>query len=393
MKTINKVYLSLATISLLSSSSLSASATLEKFLNDGEINGEVKVQYFDRDNGQKSEGLLSLGLGLYFSSADYNGFKFNVGFQSSHAPFVSDDESTDDLYNKDQNGSGEVLSVFNLSYAHKDSLLEVGRMYLDMPSLFSSNNMMVRESFEAVKFTNKSIPNTKVEAVYVERYQAKSDKNGNIGKFEKEDYQKNSLDDGAYSIVITTKPIENLEIVGSYLDKVDYSNVGFAQVEYSHGIFDFGTQYWYSKRDLDNESAGVITAKAGVKLSNTYLQVAASQSEDNGEHLDFGMNKMTNRLFYPGSPILSLDVLSDTQMYQALARHVINPGTWVMGVYTYQDVNEDSNFKGEYDYMTYGFGHEFKGGFLDKTEFKVLYEEGGKDSDEKELRMYLTHKF
>ena len=103
--------------------------------------------------------------------------------QSAASPVADDDGKA--MFNSSMYGSGTVLSESYIAYSLGKTTAMVGRMYLDTPLVASSGGRVIKESFEGAAIINTDLPNTTLIAGYVQKFQSRTDKKGNTGKFTK----------------------------------------------------------------------------------------------------------------------------------------------------------------------------------------------------------------
>ncbi len=393
-----KVCLSLATLVALSTSAFGASTLAEAFSN-GKVYGDLEINYFNAKRQKGEADLTTLGFSLGYSTEKYNGFQFNAEVQSSHSPWADDDAKA--VFNNDQYGSGEVLSVFNLSYDYQNTHFKVGRMYMDTPLVASGQNRAILESFESAMIVNKDIPNTILTAAYISKVQNRTDWNGDIGSFDSVnvnrvggpngDFQK--MENGAYTIAVKTQPISGLNVQLAYLDEIDLINNGYALANYKiNDMFDVGGQYYYSKEE-NKESANAISGKVGLKLGKAYLFTSVSKVSDGATTLDHGLGNGTDRLMAGTITYSYLSYYPNTTTYSLAGRYNFDKNASIFGKLTKSDNDKTGKDKLELDVQAIEAKYLFTSGFLKDIELRAVYEHVGGDLDLHDLRTYITYRF
>lgn len=218
------------TIALAALSTLGISVqanTLSEALSGGKVSGEIRsitAMASDINTWElgpyRNANSSALGLQLKYSTADYNGFKANVGFQYAHS---LDIENNDDAANpagkwsneneKRITAEGSNLYIANLEYNISKTQLKAGRQAISTPLISVSGVNTLVDTFNAVSVVSKDLNNTEIKAYYIqdwiERYAA-SDKTKTTH------YKKPTL-----SLYVKNTSIPSLMIEGQYLDVQD----------------------------------------------------------------------------------------------------------------------------------------------------------------------------
>jgi len=291
-----KLSLAAMMVAGLASSSFAADTLADAFKN-GKVNGAVQAYYWTRDNnsGVGVEDIFTTGLDLSYETASLYGFKFKATFQSSSAPFA--DSEGKDMFDGDMYGSGAVLSEAYLSYTLGKTTALVGRMYLDTPLVASSGSRMTKQSFEGAAVINTDLPNTTLIAGYVQKFQDRTDGDGNIGKFKRtfgggSNYGDGvELDDGAYTLAAINKSIKGLTLTAAYANAIDVIQIAYAEADYkgTAGKFAYGlaAQYYYNNVDSDiatddNNNLWGVKASLGYDAFGAYVAYSKVNDKDNG---------------------------------------------------------------------------------------------------------------
>lgn len=383
-------------LAALATTVVSASELADAFKN-GKVSGDIQAFYFDRDTGSKSANILSTGLDLSFETAKYHGFGFKGTMQSTASPFAT--ENAKDVYNRDMYGSGATLSEAYLSYGLKKTNVKLGRMFLDIPLVNGSRSRITQEAFEGVVVTSNDLPDTTITAAYIQKFQSRTDGNGNIGKFTKR--ITTSLDpvnrgpvlieDGAYQLSIVNNSIKGLTLASAYVDLKNTGSVAYADATYKGNMSDFrygvGTQYYYSDYD-DGTDSSLVGLKASFGIAKFDFEAAYTTTSKDAMVLS-GLGNGPIGTAYTASPILNYPWFADTDSYSMYATYKVMSSSELSAGY-YNNDYKSRNEEVSYSYV--GGSHMFDGE-LKGLMVLVQYEVGGKDSNENELRFYANYHF
>ncbi|RXJ67666.1 hypothetical protein CRV08_09860 [Halarcobacter ebronensis] len=243
---------SLAIVPFFAISSLGASSLKDAIIN-GKVSGAFQSYYFSRyKDSKKDNDILTLGLDISYMSASYKGFGVKTTVQTATSPWV--DEHSKVARKNNMWGSGAQLSEAYLSYSFLKTIANIGRIYFSSPVMGASASRINKESFEGISIINSDIPDTIVTLGFMNKFQARTDENGKIGKFRKTFKSAASpwvfrLDNGAYTLALKNKSIENLTLVAAYLDAVDAFKTAYFQVDYKISNYTISSQYYSSKEE------------------------------------------------------------------------------------------------------------------------------------------------
>lgn len=392
----------LAALATLSSNAFAADNLADAFKN-GKLTGEIRTYYFSRDKTGDAQGhqdIFASGLMLNYVTDSFMGFRAGATFQSSATPFVDDDGKA--MFTRDMWAQGAQLSEAYLAYTLGKTDVKVGRMYMGTPLIAGSGSRLIKESFEGALITNTDIPNTTLGAVYADKFQARTNKEGDIGEFE--DYY-----DGMYSLYAINKSIAGLTLTGAwaYINDDDTlgSNLNIYNLEaiYANKIgafgYNLGAQYWLN--DYSSVSTGEDDSiygyglKAGASYANLsgYLAYSKISDDDNTPmgQLLHGAGNGTD-LIYTASIIGSYSYYADMKAYAAGLDYKINPSTNVGTVYV--ATTNDANFAADADVSYTGFYASYSfSGALKGLSVVAQYETIGKDADGDQFRFKGSYKF
>jgi len=272
-------------------------------LKNGKVNGELKAYYFTTDNGQKDADIFSTGAMLSYKTASLYGLSLGLTAQASASPFANDDAK--DMFNSSMYGSGAALSEAYVAYNIGKTTAMVGRMFLDTPLVSGSGSRIIKEAFEGAAVINTDLPNTTLIAGYVQKFQSRTNRDGNVGEFTK-NFSTNSgpnvdLDNGGYTLAVINKSIPGLTLTGAYAYADAYLedsgtvyvdggvNIAYIEALYEGKVgeigYTLGLQDYYNKINdstTSDDTINVYAVKAGLSYKGINGTVAYSQvSDDN----------------------------------------------------------------------------------------------------------------
>ena len=372
------------------SSQLSAADTLADAFKNGSLSGEIKAFYFNKDNGTDREDIFATGLMLKYLTDEYKGIKAGATFQSSSTPFIDDGGET--MFRGDMWAQGARLSEAYLAYTFDTSTIKYGRMFMSTPLVAGSGSRLIRESFEGGHITNTNIPNTVLGAVYVDKFQARTDRDGDIGKFK-------DNNDGTYSLYAINKSIPNLTLIGAWAHIYEQTaqsdlNIYYAEAIYADKLeqlgYSFASQYWANKYTSSaNDFIYGYDLKAGANTHGINGYVAYSKISDDdvpGGYLVHGLGNGSDTM-YTYSLIGSYNYESNMEAYALNLDYALTPSAKVGTLYVHTDTDSEKvSYTGFY--ASYDFG-----GFLKGFSVSGQYETIGKDKDGDQFRFRGTYKF
>lgn len=229
-----KKYLTLAIFFIVFSTVLHSAESLEEFFSKGKIKGEIKSYYFSKDyegNSVSDASIFVNGGSLGFVSDDFKGFRVGTTFQTSH---VASKDDKSNKYRTTMDASGTVMSESYIEYTHTNSQsnIKIGRQFMNLPMVAGSLSRLIIQSYESYVLTNTTLPNTKVVAAYVDKFQARTDGNGGAPKFEKAGI------DGVNTLFVENSSVSNLLLKAQFIDvKKDYESF------YADGTYHFDSEF------------------------------------------------------------------------------------------------------------------------------------------------------
>lgn len=372
--------LSLVAIIAMGTAAFAADTLADAFKN-GKVSGVAQAYYWDRDKGTDAN-IMNFGLDLSYETARFNGFALKSTFQSSSSPFADTDAKT--VYASDMYGSGAQLSEVYISYVNNKTTAQIGRMYFATPLIYGSGSRMNRESFEGALLTNADLPNTTIMLGYVQKMQTRTDGDGNFGTFTNTFDWQGDVKDGAYTLVVNNTSIPNVDLTLAYLDAVNLMKVGYAEATYKQKMFGLGAQYYYSERE-NSDDTSLVGIKADVTFGKANIMVAYTKADD-ANYVYAGLGNGADYA-YTGSPILSDSYVANTKAYKIGASYAITDAINLGANYVVTDDKVN-----EYSYTSFTASYAFDGA-LKGLSTAVIYDDQGKDGNDKELRINATYSF
>lgn len=382
-----KAYLSLAILAI-ASYTVSNASTLEEAIKNGKVNGTLQAYYFSREkeNGTDND-ILTLGLDISYETANYNGFTAKTTFQSASSPWV--DQDGKDARKSNMWGSGAQLSEAYLSYTIANTSAQIGRMYFWSPVLGGSGSRVNKEAFQGLTLSNSDIPDTKLTFAYMNKFQSRTDGEGNIGKFTKTFKIAAApwafeLDDGAYTVSLKNRSIENLTLSASYVDAIDAFETTYLEANYKFSNYSISTQYYDSQQD--GQESGELFGIQGTALFGPLSFTAAYTTTGDDADVIPGLGNGAD-LAYTWSEALAYQYAADLDSTKVLAKYKINNAMYVSAAYLEED---GADYKK--GFTNFVAGYKFSGS-LKGLDLKAAYEIGSKDNEDDELRVRLNYKF
>ena len=305
-----KLSLAAITVASLSASAFAADSLAGMFKN-GKASGQLKAYYYSKDNGTQSDGLFTTGAVLNFNTAVFNGFSGALTFQGNSSPFATSGAKS--LYNSTEYGTGAQISQAYLQYANSGFFAKAGRQYVSTPLVAGSGSRMTKESFEGYVLGYTGLPQTVIAAGYVDKYQHRTDKDGNIGSF-KDDLTGLGNDDGAWTIFAINKSIPGLKLTGAYAEVNKGNDKTLGAVDIWYGDVNYhvpmngftlrtGVNYYDTQADNTNATTGVDTntysLMLGANMNGLDAQIAYGENDDktDGTPYMYGLGNGTGLLY------------------------------------------------------------------------------------------------
>lgn len=382
----NKIIKISIVASLMLSTYLSAN-TLEKALTSSKVKTEIKAQYFNTESvvDGRSDGIFAVGGNLNLVTGLFHGFNAGVTFQTSN--ILDDNIKNNNDFEDTMDASGAVMSEAYIQYQLSNTSLKIGRQYISTPLVNGSDTRMIKQSFEGLTLINKDLPNTTLNLMYVDKYQDRTDGDGNVGKFE--DYE-----DGSWSIYAENKSIKKLIVKAQYLDvngktnKTDKDAL-YLEVGYDFGFANVQAQYIDSSDGKEDGSLFGLKASTNVGIFNLTGIYSNTGSEGQVYHgIKSGSDPVFTALpLHEGTPTYTKDT---NALVGLIITNISNVtvGAYYGVVKTDDESQAYNKLKGSGAFAQYAFNKHLS--------VKVMYEKIDFDTfsnDDNMLRTYCTYKF
>ena len=404
-----KLSLAAIVVAGLASNSFAADTLADAFKN-GKVNGELKAYYFaNEDDKNDKDSIFTTGAMLSYKTAPLYGFTLGLTAQGAASPFA--DNGAKDDYRGSMYGSGAVLSESYIAYSLGKTTAMVGRMFLDTPLVSGSGSRVIKEAFEGAAIINTDLPNTTLIAGYVQKFQARTDRNGNAGKFTRKNVTTNSsvnvdINDGAYTLAAINKSIPGLTLTGAYayaeaFDVIDI-NIGYVEALYEGKAGDIGytlglQDYYnsFNNAGTTDDSINVYAVKAGVSYKGINGTVAFSQVSDDivvGNAVASGLGNGADLLYT--DPVIAMNGYNrDTKSYLLDLNYDLTAAANIGARYVLADGYVLSSAVSNKVSSTAVYGSYKFEGALKGFSLKAEYEDQGKDADSRDLWVKANYKF
>ena len=387
MKKVVKLGL-MATLALGYTNAFSAQSLASVF-EEGKVSGEIKSQYFQKEVSNEKVSIWTNGGNLSYVTGDYYGFKSGVTLQASTVT-ASDLDNAPTAYNKDQNVSGAVLSQAYLQYSISNTTGKIGRQYISTPLVEGSGSRIFKESFEGLVISNTDISNTTIVAAYVDKEQYRTNiASGGTEVKEVSDFEQ--IQDGAYTVYVNNKSIEDLTVDAQYaLINSDTNTADDTKAFYAAGSYNL-SPFTIETQTYQTDNGNAVNSKGsayGVNLLGNFDKLSlgvAYSIVDKDANIINGIGNGADYL-YTGTWIYGGIYDADTNAYKLSAGYKIttdlsfdlNYGAWKTGT------NPTAS---ETDFITtYTFNENFSTKFVLAT-YDNLADESYR------TRLYASYKF
>jgi len=427
-----KLSLAAIVVAGFASSSFAADTLADAFKN-GKVNGELKAYYFseDRPDGAGADGIFgnaddtksgrndifTTGVMLGYKTAPLYGLTLGLTFQGSASPFADKGAKGNDgdtaNFASDMYGSGAVLSEAYVAYNIGKTTAMVGRMFLDTPLVSGSGSRIIKEAFEGAAIINTDLPNTTLIAGYVQKFQSRTNGNGDVGEFTR-NFSTNSgpnvdLNNGGYTVAAINKSVPGLTLTAAYAYADAYYKTGAGVVAVDGGVniayiealyegkvgevgYVLGAQDYYNKIDdskTSDDTINVYAFKAGLSFKGINGTIAYSQVSDDNVAAGAVLSGLGNGadLLYT-DPVIGMPGYNrDTKSYLIDVNYDITASANVGARYVLAELaNHDEDYTAVYG--SYKFEGALKGFSLG-----AQYESKGKDADGDDLWLKANYKF
>jgi imipenem/basic amino acid-specific outer membrane pore len=363
MKNLRKTCLALAAISALG---ITANATsLAEALSGGKISGEIRSvtvmsSYTDETEAgpYNNANSSAIALQLNYETADYKGFKSEIGFQTGHSFDLEDSSAAADapnFYNERESRvtqEGSNLYLANISYATGNTEAKVGRQLISTPLMsFSNANPMV-DTYNGLSIVNKDISNTEIKLYvlkdWIERYSA----NPSASDDAKGDDRITHWKKPTISLYVKNTSVENLTLEGQYLGvRDDEGNPNDAPVATNdsyrvyYGAFEYklpvgmplsvGSFYSVADYDstlstgapklLDKNDTDMYGVKLGGKIGETVFKLAYTKVGDDGDFIG-NLGHVPNLFKYNGGQMFTDNFFAGVSSTSLMVIPTLIPG-------------------------------------------------------------------
>jgi len=383
---------------------LASDSVVEAFTN-GKVKGELKSYYFDEayDSATSSDNnVWANGIKLGYKTDSYKGISLGATFQGADVTSIDDDANKQ---KKAMNAGGAVFSEAYVNYKYKNTQFKGGRQFISLPLIKGSGSRLIKESFEGYFLSNTDIPDTLISLGKITKYQTRtdavtsttnaasftnSDSNiGDVGEFNK------IGTNGAISLYLKNKSIENLTVQTHYVDFIDEVADLYIDAKYSFGG-EFkpyiAAQYYNSNYDNSATKDSFMTGyKVGVTFAGYNLHASYTSTDDDG-NVNRGIGEAATASF--------------TSATSTTGNYTAGTDTWQLGVskkfgdllakvkYTSSDAVLKKN---DLDQIYLGLKYKFSGELKNlsfSTEYTIYdYGLGNEAKEKNELRAKLIYKF
>ncbi|WP_421716019.1 OprD family outer membrane porin [Arcobacter arenosus] len=383
---------------------LASDSVVEAFTN-GKVKGELKSYYFNEayDSATSSDNSVwANGIKLGYKTDSYKGISLGATFQGADVTAIDDDANKQ---NKTMNAGGAVLSEAYVNYKYKNTQFKGGRQFISLPLIKGSGSRLIKESFEGYFLSNTDIPDTLISLGKITKYQTRTDavtsttnaasftnsdsNTGDVGEFNK------IGTNGAISLYLKNKSIENLTIQTHYVDFIDEVADLYIDAKYNFGG-EFkpyiAAQYYNSNYDNSATKDSFMTGyKVGATFAGYNIHASYTSTDDDG-NVNRGIGEAATASF--------------TSATSTTGNYTAGTDTWQVGVskkfgdlsaevkYTSSDAELKKN---DLDQIYLGLKYKFSGELKNlslSTEYTIYdYGLGNEAKEKNELRAKLIYKF
>lgn len=403
-------HLSLATLVMagLTTSSFAADTLADAFKN-GQVSGELRAYYFDRDGSPDNTtttakaDILTTGVILKYVTDSFYGFKLGATMQSSYSPFA--DAAAKSVFNGDMYGSGAQLSEAYVQYTLDKTTLKVGRMFIGTPLVAGSPSRMVTQAFQGATLTNTNLPDTTLMAGVITRYQTRTDLNGGIAEFKNIDQVGDTEHNPAYTLFASNKSLPHTTLTAQWaaIDTNDatiaggdidlYYGEAMVKIPSNDFTYTIGLNTEYKTATLKDDGF-MWGAKLGLGYKDFNTYAAFTQITDSGDI--YGVHKLVGGIGGGAQTVFARAYQNkfgtytrDTNIYSFDANYNFKSIGLLAGArYTNVDDNGASKEYGYTDIYTVYDVPALKG-----LTFDVSYQDWAKDCDGHDFWFKAIYKF
>lgn len=389
--------LSLIAILALTSTQAFCTENLADAFSNGKVSGEIKSQYFQKEVSDKKVSIWTNGGNLSYVTGDFYGFKAGITFQV--ATVTADDlDNALTAYDKDQNVSGSIASEAYLEYAVSNTSVKAGRQYISTPFIGGSGSRIFKESFEGFVVTNKDLPNTTLVAAYVDKFQGRTDKATKAIVNSTSTYDVKAVSDfeqvgdGAYTLYVNNKSIENLTLEAQYAQIQDFNTAKnddvkafYVAASYNLNPLTFEAQtYQTDNGETANSDGKAYGINVMANIDKLSLGAAYTTIDDEAD-IVAGLGNAADYI-YTGSEIYAGIYNADTDSYKLSAGYDLTSDLSLDFIYAAWKTGSNKT-QSETDYIAnYKFTKELSTKFVFATYNNI-------DDESYRSRLYVSYKF
>ena len=376
--------LSLVAAITLTATCASADTLADAFANST-VKGEIKSQYFQKEKefgANAKSSIWTNGGNLSLTTGSFYGLKAGVTFQTGHVASIDDDAAN---YNGDMDASGSVMSEAYLAYTLANTTVKAGRQYISTPLVAGSGSRMFKQSFEGIVLVNTDLPNTTLVAAYVDKFQGRTDGNGNAPEFEQ-------VQDGAYTVYAKNTSIENLELQAQYaqIKTLVDNDIKAIYVEADYNLDNItlaGQVYSTDDGSTTNSDGALYGIKAVGNIAGITATAAYTTSDDEADVVA-GLGDGADYSF-TASPINGGNYSKDTDSYLVGLGYKFDMGLGLDASYTNWDTNGGTSTSETNVTASYAFNKNLSS--------KIMYSTYDNDTSltgyDYRSRVYVSYKF
>jgi imipenem/basic amino acid-specific outer membrane pore len=428
---LKRTCLALAAVSALG---ISANAnTLAEALSGGKTSGEIRSvtvmsSYTDETEvgPYNNANSSAIALQLKYSTADFNGFKANLGFQTAHSFDLEATNAAADVptFRNERESrvtqEGSNLYIANLQYNFGNTEIKVGRQTISTTLMSISNANPLVDTFNGISVINKDLPNTEVQLYvlkdWIERYSTTAG-SSRITHWEDPTislYVKNTSIpgltlDGQVLLVNddvgnpTDAPVATDDSYKTYFGQFDYKLPVSMPLSlgafYAVADYDSNTVGGYLSDDEDTNMYGI---KIGGKIGETGFKIAYTKVDDDGDFIG-NLGHVPDFFKYNGGQMFTDHYFAGMSSTSLMVIPKIIPGVFTLFAYSsysqtdagIANASRGANMDGASEIMAdlrYNITKEFTTR-LQLAHVDLDSETAGSDDKVTIGKLYLTYKF
>jgi len=272
-----KRYLSLVAVVALSSTA-QASDSFTKAVSEGDVSGQIRFFYIDRQYSGKKDIHRSAFTGgghLKYETGSLDGFSSGVAFYTTNNFGLGADnlpgEVLDDSLLRGDSKGYSILGEAYVKYKYKRLMLKLGRQKINTPMAKAHDVRMIPNFYEGYFLTDKDIPSTTLTLAHFTKFAAGTFANVYGGGI--------SSATGGYSYVTGNSDNGKFNNIGEYAIGIKTDGITLAGVKYA-GIKNLKLQAWdYYVHDILN--AIYLQGDLGFTAGPVKLKVSAQYVKEN----------------------------------------------------------------------------------------------------------------